>query len=102
MVLPHCSHISRKRGVYYYRRRLGCGLSGEVTVSLRTSTFREAEWLARQLDHEYRGLIERVKENNKNTDIPRIVQLYLKRRLDFDMTLREASKAQPRTSESVT
>ena len=22
MALPHCSHITRKRGVYYYRRRL--------------------------------------------------------------------------------
>lgn len=75
MALPQCSHISRKRGVYYYRRRLGCGLSGEVTVSLRTTTFREAEWLARQLDDEFRGLIGRVKDNNKNADIPHIVRL---------------------------
>lgn len=34
--------------------------------------------------------------DNKNTDIPRILRLYLKQRLDFDMWARERAPHQPR------
>ena len=90
-MLPQCSHITRKRGVYFYRRRLPFGLTGEVTLSLRTRTYREAEWLAQQLDEEFKRTIERVNDTNKNTDIPRILRQYLKQRLDFDMARRADS-----------
>jgi len=50
MMLPQCSHITRKRGVYYYRRRLPGDAKREIAVSLRTRMFREAQWLAAKLD----------------------------------------------------
>jgi len=53
-VFPHGSHIgshiARKRGIYHYRRRLPVPYSGEVTLSLKTRRFREAEHLAAILD----------------------------------------------------
>ena len=94
-MLPQCSHITRKRGVYYYRRRLPFRLSGELTLSLRTSVYREAEWLAQQLDQEFRRTVERVNETYKKTDIPRILRLYLKQRLDHDMAQRAAASRKP-------
>ena len=60
--LPQCSHISlrsgrvevahltRKRGIYYWRRRLPVRLCGEVSLSLGTRRFRVAEHLAAMLD----------------------------------------------------
>ena len=47
---PQCSHIARKRQVYYYRRRVPCPGVGEVALSLRTRNFREAQYLASLLD----------------------------------------------------
>lgn len=49
-MLPHCSHITRKRGVFYYRRRFPMPLKGEVALSLRTRKFRKAEFLAAALN----------------------------------------------------
>ena len=69
MMLPQCSHITLKRGVYYYRRRLPRPLTSEITLSLRTRCYLEAQWRARLLDEEFRRTIGRV-DNNKNTDIP--------------------------------
>jgi hypothetical protein len=42
---PQITHITRKRGVYYYRRRLPQHLGGEVSLSLRTKSFRREEWV---------------------------------------------------------
>lgn len=50
--LPQCSHITVKRGVMYYRRRLP-GMAGEVAVSLKTRDYREAQSLARLLDRTF-------------------------------------------------
>jgi hypothetical protein len=37
-MLPQCSHIASKRGVFYYRRRLPLPYLGEIAVSLRRGT----------------------------------------------------------------
>ncbi|MGE5774008.1 MAG: DUF6538 domain-containing protein, partial [Hyphomicrobiales bacterium] len=90
-MLPQCSHITRKRGIYYYRRRLPGCVSGEVTLSLRTRLFREAQWLAARLDIEFGRIIASVKDNTKTPDIQRIAHEYLKRKLEHDMEQRAAS-----------
>src|SRR5262249_23112699 len=88
---PQCSHITRKRGVYYYRRRLPRHPSREVTLSLRTRSFREAQWLAVTLDREFRKIMSSVKKYEKPEDIQRIARDYLKSRLEHDMEVRIAS-----------
>jgi hypothetical protein len=45
-VPPQCSNITKKRGVFYYRRRIPKTPNGEVVLSLRTRVFRVAECLA--------------------------------------------------------
>lgn len=52
-MLPQCSHITRKHGVYYYRRRLPFPFAGEVAVSLRTSNYRVAEDAAQTLNRSF-------------------------------------------------
>jgi hypothetical protein len=91
MMLPQCSHITRKRGVYYYRRRLPRHPSREVTLSLRTRSFREAQWLAGTLDREFRKVMSSVKKYEKSEDIQRIARDYLKSRLEHDLDVRIAS-----------
>src|SRR5277367_6361782 len=94
MMLPQCSHITLKRGVYYYRRRLPRYPKRELTLSLRTRSFREAQWLAAKLDREFPGVIASVSENEKPADIQRIAREYLKSKLDHDMEQREGSPHQ--------
>jgi hypothetical protein len=94
MMLPQCSHITRKRGVYYYRRRLPAGAKGEVAVSPRTRMFREAQWLAANLDQEFRKVIANVSKTDQTADIQRIAREYLRDKLDHDMGQREASAHQ--------
>jgi hypothetical protein len=38
---PGCSHLTKKEGVYYYRRRLPDHLGTDVALSLGTRNFRE-------------------------------------------------------------
>lgn len=90
-MLPQCSHITRKRGVYYYRRRLPGLTKSEVAVSLRTRLFREAQWLAAKMDQEFGRVIASVKDDTKTPDIQRIARDYLKRKLEFDMKQRATS-----------
>ena len=90
-MLPQCSHITRKRGVYYYRRRLPGATKGEVALSLRTRMFREAQWLAAKLDQEFWGIMASVSGNKNTADVDRIAREYLRDKLDHDMKLREAS-----------
>src|SRR5262245_42201140 len=90
-MLPLCSHITRKRGIYYYRRRLPGHPKGEVALSLRTRVFREAQWLAAKLDLEFGRIIASVKDDTKTPDIHRIAREYLKAKLDGDMEYRAAS-----------
>lgn len=90
-MLPQCSHITRKRGVYYYRRRMPRHPTREVTLSLRTRSFREAQWLAAILDREFRKVMSSVKKYEKPEDIQRIAREYLKSKLEHDMEVRLAS-----------
>lgn len=90
-MLPQCSHITRKRGVYYYRRRLPGATKGEVALSLRTRMFREAQWLAAKLDQEFRGIMASVSGNKNTADVDRIAREYLRDKLDHDMRPRETS-----------
>jgi hypothetical protein len=64
-MLPRCSHITRKRGVFYYRRSIPKTPNGEVVLSLRTRVFRVAECLADGLDQEFRKLIQGVTTDDK-------------------------------------
>jgi integrase len=45
-MLPPCSHLAIKRGVFYFRRKLPMPHRGEIALSLRTKNFREAQHLA--------------------------------------------------------
>jgi hypothetical protein len=53
LALPQCFHITRKRGVYYFRRRLPHPWRGEVALSLRTRHYREAEFLSEALTNRW-------------------------------------------------
>jgi hypothetical protein len=43
-------HLTRKRGVYYFRRRVPKAWHLEITICLRTRDFRRAEHLAERID----------------------------------------------------
>jgi site-specific recombinase XerD len=97
MMLPQCSHITRKRGVYYYRRRLPQHPTRELTLSLRTRSFREAQWLAATLDREFRKLMSSMKKYEKPEDIQGIARDYLKGALETDLWERQARAGQSLT-----
>lgn len=92
-MLPQYSHITKKRGVYYYRRRIPQTASREVVLSLRTRAFRVAESLADALDREFLRLLQDV--TTDDTDLQAILRAYLKRRLEFDMWRRAESPNAP-------
>jgi hypothetical protein len=87
--------MTRKRGVYYYRRRVPQHPTREVTLSLRTRSFREAQWLAVKLDQEFRKVIASVSKNRNPAEIQRIARDYLKDKLEHDMEQRESSPHRP-------
>jgi hypothetical protein len=95
-MLPQCSHITRKRGVYYYyyRRRLPQPSTRELTLSLRTRCFRKAEWLAAKLDEEFRIIMSVVKKDGQPADIQRIAREYLRGALEHDLSVRKAQAGQ--------
>ncbi|NMJ43465.1 hypothetical protein GWK16_19615 [Roseomonas sp. JC162] len=57
---PQLTHITRKNDVYYWRRRLPGLPRGEVSLSLRTRRFREAEHRAALLDDVFGAAMARV------------------------------------------
>jgi integrase len=59
-MLPLRSHLTLKRGIFYYRRKLPLPHIGEVAVSLRTSHYREAQHLARVADLAFRSFFRSV------------------------------------------
>lgn len=87
-----CSHIARKRGVYHYRRRLPLPWGGEVSISLRTRDFREAQWLAHRLDLLFPKMIRHMTDK---PDIQTIIREYLRRALEDDMGYRLARPGLP-------
>lgn len=66
-MLPQCSHITRKRGVYYYRRRLPGDGCDEVAVSLRTRNYRQAEARAERLHSVFTEAIRAMNSKAKIT-----------------------------------
>lgn len=83
-MLPQCSHITRKRGVYYFRRRLPSPMSAEVAVSLRTRNFREAEFLTLRLNARFNECIA-----DEMTDYAKIAEVL---RSELDHLNREAQR----------
>jgi site-specific recombinase XerD len=95
-MLPQCSHITRKRGIYYYRRRLPGATKSELALSLRTRMFPEAQWLSQRLDGAFERVLQRMAEQNKDrADIGEIAKQYLRGCLDYDLSQRQAWAAQP-------
>lgn len=98
--LPQCSHIglrsgrveahlTRKRGIYYWRRRLPARLGGEVSLSLGTRGFRVAEYLAAMLDGEFFRVVATVTDLSQ---IRSILRAYLAECLEADSQQRLGAK----------
>src|SRR5258706_8360889 len=58
-MLPQCSHITRKRGIYAYRRRLPRPHRGEIAISLGTPGFWLAQAMAEVLDRTFDWFLAR-------------------------------------------
>lgn len=85
-----CSHkdasrIVRKRGVYYFRRRLPEPLSGEIAVSLTTRNYREAEHLAEVLNSAF---FTAVRSSPTAADLRIVLRRYLEEALAEDTRAR--------------
>ena len=59
-MLPQCSHMTRKRGVYFFRRRLPLPHVGEIAISLGTRHFRLAEMFCEALDKAFKSFFTKV------------------------------------------
>lgn len=81
-MFPHCSHISRKRGVYYYRRRLPVPYKGELTLSMRTRSYREAEHLVYILNLEFDQFFD---QRPRMADLKAILRERLQAARDADL-----------------
>jgi hypothetical protein len=79
------SHLTRKDGIYYYRRRLPDHLGTDVALSLGTRNFREAEHSAEALDLIYRRTVNSV---TSPADLRTILRAYLESALEDDTTMR--------------
>ena len=90
-LFPQCSHMTRKRGVYYYRRRLPQPHKGEVTLSLRTKAFRYAEYLASVLDQSFQQHLK-DNDNTMTTDLRSILRQRLQEALDLDLQQHHSAK----------
>lgn len=79
LMVPHCSHITRKRGTYTYRRRLPRPLRGEVALSLGTDKFRVAEALTASLDVAFDAFFEN--HGMADFDVQATLRTYLRAKL---------------------
>ena len=77
--------LSRKRGVYYFRRQLHAPLNGEIAVSLSTRNYREAEHLAEQLNTLFDRAVSTV---SSTPELRAILRAYLADALDEDTHVR--------------
>lgn len=84
------SHITRKKGLYRYRRRLLDGHPGEVCLSLSTRNFREAEHRAGLLDQGFHSAWRRaVNDAEANrADIAHLLREELRKSLEGDLQSR--------------
>lgn len=78
-------HVARKRGVYYFRRKLPEPLSGEIAVSLSTRAYREAEYLAEALTELFNHSIHTV---SSPAELRTILRAYVDEQLAEDAEAR--------------
>jgi hypothetical protein len=83
------AHLTRKDGIYYYRRRLPKHLGTDVALSLGTRRYREAEHLAEQLDAAFERVVHTVKTS---PDLRTILRTYLEDALEDDTTMRLSAR----------
>jgi integrase len=81
-MLPHCSHITAKRGRFYYRRRLPLPHEGEVALALRTANYREAQHLASVLDNAFNRFFSSPLPMK---DLNEILREHLKEAIEADL-----------------
>jgi len=94
VLCPQGVHITRRRGVYHYRRRLPGRAHGEVMLSLRTRRYREAEHRAALLDGAFGSAWRRaLSATSDEAQLKAILRDYLRRALEED--LRERLAAPP-------
>ncbi|KAF0121743.1 MAG: hypothetical protein FD152_3761 [Xanthobacteraceae bacterium] len=79
-MVPQCSHITRKRGIYTYRRRLPRPLRGEVALSLGTDKFRFAEALSVSVDLAFATFFET--NGMTDFDVQATLRTYLRSMLE--------------------
>lgn len=89
-MFPQCSHITRKRGIFTYRRRLPRPLTGEVTLSLNTTSFWTARAIGEALDHAFDRFFKM--QSSSTFDIKAALRNYLRNEL---RQLREKHLATP-------
>jgi hypothetical protein len=78
------SPLSRKDGVYYYRRLLPPRLGTDVALSLGTRNYREAEHLAAALDISFRHAVQTAKSTD---DLRSALRKYIEDILAEDMRM---------------
>jgi integrase len=80
---PQKSHITRKAGIYRYRRRIP-GQGGEICLSLHTRHYREAEYLAVVVSRAFDDAVKRARMAVSATkqDLNAILRGYLKEALN--------------------
>jgi integrase len=89
--LPLGSHLTRKRGLFYYRRLLPGVSRREVAISLLTRSFREAEHLASQLDRSFLEALQVVSMNETAKSPPsvaEVIKAHLREQLAKHMSFR--------------
>ena len=84
------SRLTRKRGVYYYRRRLPDRLGTDLALSFRTRNYREAEHLAEVLDAEFSRVVSTV---STSENLRSILRKYLDDVLAEDAEMRLTAPA---------
>jgi len=86
---PQGVHITKRRGVYHWRRRLPGQAKGEIMVSLRTRRYREAEHLAAVADDGFAREWERLALSEKRVDreeLKRILRARIERDIHGDQS----------------
>lgn len=93
--LTPCSHLARKRGVFYFRRVLSRTPRREVAVSLGTRRLGRAEYLAECLNVEFMALLPEAQAmTSTSPDLGALLRAHLKERLKVHLAT-DASPAGP-------
>ena len=90
---PQGDHITQKRGVYHYRRRIPAPYSGELTLSLGTRRYREAEHRAAILDRAFDEAKMQVMGMTLGlAEVRRVVREHLRQALETDLEWRTSKR----------